>query len=97
MQHNRKGKGPSNWVFPIGVVPKGHNSNQIRPCIYMRRMNTAVIRERYPIPIVEEILQDLNNSKIFSKLERKWAYHQIEFTLESKEITCFMVHEGLYR
>ena len=63
----------------------------------MRRANTAVIRKRYPIATVDEILQELNHSKLFSQRDQKLAYHQLELTPESREITTFMTHRGLYR
>lgn len=85
---------PSAWVSPIVVVPK---KDDVRLCIDMRRANEAVIRERHPIPTVDEIIQDLNKSSVFSKLDIKMAYHQIELAEESREITTFMTHKGLYR
>jgi hypothetical protein len=87
--------GPSKWVSPVVVIPK--KNDEIRLCIDMRRANKAVIRERYCIPTVDEILQDLNQSKVYSKLDIKWAYHQLELLPESREIRTFMTHQGLYR
>ena len=63
----------------------------------MRQANTAIIRERHPIPTVDEVLHDLNQSKLFSKLDIKWAFHQIELDEESRPITTFVTHKGLYR
>ena len=63
----------------------------------MRRANTAVRHERHPIPTVDEMLEDINGSKVFSKLDLRWGYHQIELDEESREITTFTTHEGLYR
>ena len=63
----------------------------------MRRVNTAVIRERYPIPTIEEILQDLTGACVFSKLDLRWGYHQIELDEQSKQYTTFATHTGLYR
>ena len=57
----------------------------------------AVKRERYPVPTIDEVLQDLNQSKFFSKLDTNSAYHQIEMTPESRDITTFGTHKGLYR
>lgn len=88
---------PSNWVSPVVVVPKGHDGSDIRLCVDMRQANDAIIRERFPIPTVDEVLQDLNESKIFSRIDIKMAYHQIELKPESREITTFMTHKGLYR
>ena len=63
----------------------------------MRQANAAVKRIKHPIPTIDEVLQDLNNSTMFSKLDIKWAYHQIELDQESRDITTFVTHKGLYR
>lgn len=88
-------EGPTPWVNPVVVVPK--SNNDIRLCVDMRRANEAIQRERHPIPTVEEITQDLSGSKIFSKLDLKWGYHQIVLTQDSRGITTFATHCGLYR
>ena len=63
----------------------------------MRQANCAVERERYPIPTIDGVLQDMNRSKVFSKLDLRWGYHQIELSEESRGITTFITHKGLYR
>ena len=63
----------------------------------MRRANEAIIRERYPIPTVDEVLQSLNQSTVFSKLDLKWGYHQLELHPDSRSITTFTTHCGLYQ
>jgi hypothetical protein len=90
-----KVRGPSRWVSPLVVLPK--KNADIRICVDMRRANEAVIRERYQIPTLYEILQYLNQSRVYSKLDIKWAYHQLELTPDSREITTFMTPRGLYR
>ena len=52
---------------------------------------------RYPIPTVDELLQTMNRSKVFSKLDLKYGYHQLELNLSSREITTFVTHKGLYQ
>jgi hypothetical protein len=64
-----KVRGPTPWVSPLVVAPK--SSGEIRVCVDMRQVNTAVIRERNPIPTVEESLQELNGAAVFSKLDLK--------------------------
>ena len=90
-----KVKGPTPWVSPIVVVPKP--SGEIRLCVDMRRANEAIVRERHPIPTVDEVLQDMTQSSLFSKLDLKWGYHQLELSEESRDITTFTTHAGLYR
>ena len=59
----------------------------------MRRKNEAIIRESYPVPTVDKVLQ----STVFSKLDLKWVYHQLELLFDSRSITTFTTHCGLYR
>ncbi|XP_041926472.1 uncharacterized protein K02A2.6-like isoform X1 [Alosa sapidissima] len=87
--------GPTPWVSPVVVVPKANS--EIRLCLDMRQANRAIVRERYPIPTVDEILQGMNGSMVFSKLDLKRGYHQLELTPASRQITTFAVHNGVYR
>ena len=86
---------PTEWVSPLVVVPK--SDGDVRVCIDMRRANEAIVRERHPIPTIEEILYDLNGATVFSKLDLKWGFHQIELEEQSRDITTFVTHRGLYR
>ena len=72
------------------VVPK--SDGDIRIFVDMRRANEAIVRERHPIPTIEEVLYDLNGRTVFSKLDLKWGFHQIEREAESHEVTTFVTH-----
>ena len=76
------------------LVPK--SDGVIRICVDMCRANEAIVRERNPIPTIEEVLYDLNGSTVFSKLDLKWGFHQIELEAESREITTFVTHRWLF-
>ena len=88
-------EGPTPWVSPAVIVPKP--SGDIRLCVDMRQANKAVERERHVIPTVEETLAEMNGSTVFSKLDLKWGFHQLELAEESRPITTFSTHCGLYR
>ena len=47
--------------------------------------------------MVEELLHDLNGSIVFSKLDLKWGFHQIMLSEDSRHVTTFVTHRGLYR
>ena len=84
----------TSWVSPIVAIPKG---NDIRLVIDMRKANTAIRRNHYPIPTLEELLQKFNGCKFFSKLDLVHGYHQIELHPQSRYITTFITHNGLFR
>ena len=87
--------GPTPWVSPLVVVPK--KNGDIRICVDMRQANRAVTRERYPMPTFDEILHDMHGSSWFTKLDLNMGFHQIELAEESRGITTFACHMGLYR
>jgi len=57
--------GPTTWVSPVVIVPKPNGD--IRLCLDMRNANSAVKHVRHPIPTVDQVLQEINESKVFSK------------------------------
>lgn len=78
-----KVEGPTPWVNPVGVEPKAKHTD-IHFCLHMRMANRAINRGRYPIPAIDELLHDMNGSAVFSKLDLRWGYHQLELTEESR-------------
>ncbi len=88
-------EGPTGWVSPLVVVPKP--GGDVRVCVDMRRANEAIVRERHPIPTVDELMEELSESTVFSKVDLKWGFHQVELEESSRHITTFCTHRGLYR
>ena len=84
--------GPTTWASPIVVSPKA--SGDIRLCVDMRVANTAIQRERLPIPTVDEALEDLNGSTVFTKLDFNFGFHQIELAESSHDVTTFCTQDG---
>lgn len=89
-----RAEGPTPWVSPIVVVPK---KTGIRICVDMRAANQAIERERHPVPTVEDLIVDLNGSTVFSKIDLNQGYHQLELEENSRGITTFATHIGLFR
>ena len=83
------------WVSPIVAVPK--KDGQVRLCVDMRLANEAIRRVGHPIPTVNDISFALNGAKFFSKLDLSQAYHQLELHEQSRYVTTFSTHVGLYR
>jgi hypothetical protein len=92
-----RSEGPTPWVSPIVVVPKPRNPQDIRICVDMRSANRAIVRERHIIPTIDDIAVDLNGCKMFSKLDLTQGYHQILLHPDSRYITTFSTHIGLWQ
>ena len=55
-----------------------------------------ILREKHPVPTIEETLQEMSGENVFSKLDLNMAFHQIELAPESRDITTFAGPNGLY-
>ena len=91
-----EGKGPTPWVSPLVAVAKD-GGQAVRICVDMRRANVAIGRERHPIPTAKEILYHMNGSTVFSKVDLRKGFHQLELEEDSRPITTFVTPWGLFR
>ena len=93
----QRAEGPTPWISPVAVLPKANGV--IRLGVNMRQANGAIVRERHPIPTVnrDEVLHVLNGRAVFSKLDIKRAFYQVELSEASRPITTFATHKRLFR
>jgi len=91
-----KATGPTTWLSACHVVPK-KDPSQIRLVIDARPVNKAIVRHRHPTPTLDDIQTAMNGSKVFSKLDFKEGYRQIKLHPNSRHLTTFSTHKGLFR
>lgn len=89
--------GPTPWVSPIVTPPKPKDPDKVRICVDMRQANIAIERERHITPTIDDVIHELNGSTVFSKLDLRAGYHQLELHPDSRYITTFTTHLGLRR
>ena len=82
-------KSNSPWASAIVLVRKKDGS--LRFCIDLRHLNNRTIKDAYSLPRIEETLDCLNEAEIFTSLDLKSGYWQVEMEEESKPLTAFTV------
>ena len=88
----RKSKSP--WSSPLHMVPKPNG--KWRPCGDYRRLNNNTIDDRYPLPHIHDFNAQLQNSRVYSKIDLVRGYHQIPMSEESIPKTAIITPFGLW-
>jgi hypothetical protein len=84
----------SPYGSPIIMVKKPDGSYRL--CVDYRVLNSATIRNAYPVPSVHELLDRLHGVKCMSKIDLAQGYHQLRMSPESVPLTAFRCRYGLF-
>ena len=84
----------SPWASPVTLVPKPDGS--IRFCGDYRKLNQVTKKDRYPLPLVADIHEEMQGTSIFSTIDLKSGFHQIKVDPQDCEKTAFICHKGLF-
>ena len=85
----------TDWVSAMVVNKK--SNGKIRLCLDPQPLNKDLKRCHYPIPTIEDVLADLANAKVFTKLDCKNGYWQVKLDKDSSTQTTFNTPFGRYK
>jgi len=84
----------SPWGAPVLLVKKKDGS--MRLCIDYRQLNKVTIKNRYSLPRIDDLMDQLVGARVFSKIDLRSGYHQIKVKDEDMQKTAFRTRYGHY-
>ncbi|GKE44458.1 putative reverse transcriptase domain-containing protein, partial [Tanacetum coccineum] len=84
----------SPWGAPVLFVKKKDGS--FRMCINYRELNKLTVKNRYPLPRIDDLFDQLQGSSVYSKIDLRLGYHQLRVREEDIPKTAFRTRYGHY-
>ncbi|GBL74512.1 Transposon Ty3-I Gag-Pol polyprotein, partial [Araneus ventricosus] len=84
----------SEYASPIVLVKK--KDGTARLCADYRKLNRKLVKDRFPLPLIEDVLDKLQDAKVYSTLDLKNGFFHVEVNEDCKHFTSFVVPDGQF-
>ena len=85
----------SAWAFPVVLIPKVDGT--IRFCIDYRKLNAITVKDKYPLPRIDDLLDATQGNNYFTTLDCAAGYWQIPCPPDERPKLAFICHKGLFQ
>ena len=82
------------YTLPVLFTPKLNGG--WRFYVDYRKLNRITKKDKYLLPLIDEIFRRIIRTKVFTKLDIWYVFHRIRIHLDSEELTAFGTHYGAY-
>ena len=84
----------SPWGAPVLFIKK--NDGSLKMYIDYRRLNQVTIKNKYPLPRIDELFDQLQGAEYFSKIDLRYGYNQLRVRESDVQKTAFQIRYGYY-
>ena len=84
----------SDYASPIVLVKKKDQTTRL--CVDYRQLNRKLIKDRFPLPLIEDVLDQLQDAQVFTTLDLKNGFFHVPVEESSRKYTSFIVPDGQY-
>lgn len=87
---------PSRSPYASPILLRKKKNNTYRFCVDYRKLNDKIVKDRYPLPLMEDVIEALQDAEVFSSIDLKNGFFHVDMAEESIKYTAFITPDGQY-
>ena len=88
---------PSTSPYGAPVIFVKKKDGKLRMCIYYHALNKITKKNRFPIPLIDDLIDRLQGASVFTKIDLRWGYNQVQIHQDDIEKTAFCTRYSHYQ